>query len=115
MKQTCVVGSVPIIALLLTAGCERPARQMVLSIDDPAHPAAKEVPFLPPPNLLAEPMSPAPASSSAEATVYTCPMHPDVRQNGPGKCPKCGMTLEPAASPAQTGHDHMHEATKESE
>jgi hypothetical protein len=25
--------------------------------------------------------------------MYTCPMHPDVRQEGPGKCPKCGMAL----------------------
>ena len=28
-------------------------------------------------------------------TVYTCPMHPEIRQIGPGTCPKCGMTLEP--------------------
>jgi Cu+-exporting ATPase len=27
--------------------------------------------------------------------IYTCPMHPDVRQRGPGNCPKCGMALEP--------------------
>ena len=27
--------------------------------------------------------------------VYTCPMHPEVRQTGPGACPKCGMALEP--------------------
>src|SRR2546423_11875499 len=26
---------------------------------------------------------------------YTCPMHPEVRQKGPGSCPKCGMALEP--------------------
>jgi len=29
------------------------------------------------------------------AAVYTCPMHPEVRQPGPGNCPKCGMALEP--------------------
>ncbi len=29
-------------------------------------------------------------------TIYTCPMHPEVRQDRPGNCPKCGMTLEPA-------------------
>lgn len=29
-------------------------------------------------------------------TVYTCPMHPDIRQSSPGNCPRCGMTLEPA-------------------
>ena len=28
-------------------------------------------------------------------TIYTCPMHPEVRQAGPGVCPKCGMALEP--------------------
>ena len=31
----------------------------------------------------------------ALGTVYTCPMHPEVRQNNPGACPKCGMALEP--------------------
>ncbi len=30
-----------------------------------------------------------------ENAVYTCPMHPEVRQKGPGACPKCGMALEP--------------------
>jgi P-type Cu+ transporter len=29
-------------------------------------------------------------------TIFTCPMHPEVRQVGPGSCPKCGMALEPA-------------------
>ncbi len=28
-------------------------------------------------------------------TLYTCPMHPEIRQDHPGSCPKCGMTLEP--------------------
>jgi Cu+-exporting ATPase len=31
----------------------------------------------------------------AAAIIYTCPMHPEVRQDHPGICPKCGMTLEP--------------------
>ena len=31
----------------------------------------------------------------AESNTYTCPMHPEVRQEGPGSCPKCGMALEP--------------------
>jgi len=34
-------------------------------------------------------------TSSDPKAVYTCPMHPDVRQIGPGACPKCGMALEP--------------------
>jgi Cu+-exporting ATPase len=37
----------------------------------------------------------APAAESApEGTIYTCPMHPEVRQPGPGSCPICGMALE---------------------
>ncbi len=31
----------------------------------------------------------------AAGTIYTCPMHPEIRQDHPGNCPKCGMTLEP--------------------
>lgn len=34
---------------------------------------------------------------------YTCPMHPQVRQMGPGSCPICGMALEPVVATAQTG------------
>ena len=36
-----------------------------------------------------------PNRTSTRAAVYTCPMDPEVRQNGPGACPKCGMALEP--------------------
>ena len=35
------------------------------------------------------------ASPVPEGTIYTCPMHPQVRQSGPGFCPICGMALEP--------------------
>src|SRR5258708_7546752 len=41
-----------------------------------------------------EPMS-APMSGQPDSTIYTCPMHPEVRKIGPGSCPKCGMALEP--------------------
>lgn len=34
-------------------------------------------------------------STKPPARTYTCPMHPEVRQQGPGSCPKCGMALEP--------------------
>src|SRR5437867_1405032 len=34
-------------------------------------------------------------SASSGAGVFTCPMHPEVRQDGPGSCPRCGMALEP--------------------
>ena len=36
-----------------------------------------------------------PKAAVAEGTIYTCPMHPQIRQVGPGNCPICGMTLEP--------------------
>jgi len=41
-----------------------------------------------------------PAAKTGPQGKYTCPMHPEVKQTGPGSCPKCGMVLEPAASPA---------------
>src|ERR1035441_1843646 len=36
---------------------------------------------------------------------YTCPMHPEVRKDGPGDCPKCGMPLEPL-NPVEQDHDN---------
>ena len=36
-----------------------------------------------------------PAESAKPGAIYTCPMHPEVRQPGPGSCPICGMALEP--------------------
>src|SRR5688500_15838696 len=43
-------------------------------------------------------------TGAGDQAIYTCPMHPEVRQVGPGACPKCGMALEPvevdAAEPA---------------
>jgi Cu+-exporting ATPase len=42
------------------------------------------------PSASAEVVVPVPTGA-----VYTCPMHPEIRQDHPGNCPKCGMTLEP--------------------
>lgn len=47
----------------------------------------------------ARPVAPAPGTD----VEYTCPMHPQVRQIGPGNCPICGMALEPVLATAQTG------------
>ena len=41
-----------------------------------------------------------------ESAIYTCPMHPEVRQVGPGNCPICGMALEPVVVSAEPGHNH---------
>jgi Cu+-exporting ATPase len=43
------------------------------------------------------------AEPASEDTLYTCPMHPEVRQTGPGSCPICGMALEPLVVTAQRG------------
>jgi P-type Cu+ transporter len=37
----------------------------------------------------------APAQPQPAGTIYTCPMHPEIRQGHPGSCPLCGMALEP--------------------
>jgi len=39
--------------------------------------------------------------TAPEETIYTCPMHPEIRQVGPGACPKCGMALEPVVATAE--------------
>ena len=39
--------------------------------------------------------SPSPPDIAAQDAIYTCPMHPEIRQDHPGDCPKCGMALEP--------------------
>ena len=44
-----------------------------------------------------------PAEPVPEGTEYTCPMHPEIRQIGPGTCPICGMGLEPTVMTAETG------------
>jgi len=49
------------------------------------------------------PADPAPAPPAPAGTVYTCPMHPEIRQPGPGSCPICGMALEPEMPSAETG------------
>jgi Cu+-exporting ATPase len=43
----------------------------------------------------------APEPVTVEGTIYTCPMHPEVRQIGPGACPICGMALEPVTVTAE--------------
>lgn len=50
-------------------------------------------------------IGPAKASSEPmpEGTIFTCPMHPEVRQVGPGSCPICGMALEPLTVSADSG------------
>ena len=42
-------------------------------------------------------------AAGAKNAIYTCPMHPEIRQVGPGSCPICGMALEPETAGADDG------------
>ncbi|MCI0431973.1 MAG: heavy metal translocating P-type ATPase [Rhodospirillales bacterium] len=50
-------------------------------------------------------LAPAPSTARTvpEGAVYTCPMHPEIRQLGPGFCPICGMALEPVVATSGAG------------
>ena len=53
------------------------------------------------------------SSPGTEDAVYTCPMHPEVRQHGPGSCPICGMALEPLiAAPADGPNPELVDMTR---
>ena len=107
--------SLPISLFLM--GCAAHTPQTSLSADHPANPLAAPGPVASPPlTLRQEPQdmprtsSPVPAMDESVHSghamsqpdhgtersmdaVYSCPMHPEVLQNKPGKCPKCGMRL----------------------
>jgi hypothetical protein len=54
-----------------------------------------------------------PVAPLAARTVYTCPMHPKIRQTGPGSCPICGMALEPEGVPnAEGGNSELSDMTR---
>jgi P-type Cu+ transporter len=58
--------------------------------------------------FLADPqkyLMPAPPAEALEGAEYTCPMHPEIRQIGPGSCPICGMALEPVMASAEVSEN----------
>lgn len=61
--------------------------------------------FIAAPERYAAPSQQAPAKPGpvAAGTIYTCPMHPQIRKPGPGACPICGMALEPEIATAESG------------
>jgi Cu+-exporting ATPase len=54
--------------------------------------------------LALKPAAPVPPVKSG--TIFTCPMHPEIRQEGPGSCPICGMALEPEEITLDQGPNH---------
>ena len=92
-----------------------PVCGMTVKPDSPhkAHHAGREIRFCSAKCLAkfeAEPQrylapKPATAQEVPQGAEYTCPMHPEVRQAGPGTCPKCGMALEPVLPELEEGEN----------
>jgi len=57
------------------------------------------------PEQYVEPPAVDAAPPAPEGALYTCPMHPEIRQDHPGQCPKCGMTLEPVLPDVDEGEN----------
>jgi hypothetical protein len=116
--------AVPIVAALLSAcaGTTPPPRFSVL---DPADPKAPESAVEPRSPLLERPaerptaapaasepipmghehhMESLPGEGPSTADVFSCPIHPQVREANPGKCPRCGTTL--VKQPAKPHEEH---------
>lgn len=66
---------------------------------------------IPTPKPMAPRPKPASPPAGARSGAYVCPMHPDVRQQGPGDCPVCGMPLEPEMPSADADQATRHELT----
>ena len=56
--------------------------------------------------------SQATATETRSDAIYTCPMHPEIRQVGPGDCPKCGMALEPVDATAAQDDSELREMSR---
>jgi len=65
--------------------------------------------------FLSAPVTAKHEEKAPEKAIYTCPMHPEVNQDHPGDCPKCGMALEPKILPTGTDDEEnteLHDMTK---
>ena len=55
---------------------------------------------------------PAPVQEAPAGTQYTCPMHPEIVQIGPGSCPKCGMALVPIVGTGEADDSELRDLTQ---
>jgi len=58
------------------------------------------------------PPEPAADTNATDSQTYTCPMHPEIQQPGPGSCPKCGMALEPVAAGVEEDSSELDDITR---
>ncbi len=106
------LSSLALVAITLGgAACASRAAEVHATAADPGIAAGRPTPRM---SALADDFDSAKlapdAQPAAAATVYACPMHPEVTSDKPGKCSKCGMDLEPkpGSSENEHGHDHHH-------
>ena len=52
------------------------------------------------------------APASGDRRIYTCPMHPEIRKDGPGSCPICGMALEPLSPTTDSDDSELNDMTR---
>ncbi|MEQ1933927.1 MAG: heavy metal translocating P-type ATPase, partial [Fimbriimonadaceae bacterium] len=64
------------------------------------------------PDRYLKPATAGPVTAEAAQAEYTCPMHPEVRQIGPGSCPKCGMALEPVEFSLEEDNSELNDMTR---
>jgi Cu+-exporting ATPase len=58
------------------------------------------------------PPAPAADTTGTDSQTYTCPMHPEIHQTGPGSCPKCGMALEPTTVGVEEDSSELDDMTR---
>ncbi len=68
--------------------------------------------YVSPPVAPAAPPHSVSAHSASDVREYTCPMHPEVRQMGPGACPLCGMALEPVVASLEEDTTELDDMTR---
>ncbi|MHB1325950.1 MAG: heavy metal translocating P-type ATPase [Thermoleophilia bacterium] len=64
------------------------------------------------PEQYIEKVTPIPHEAVNGSVIYTCPMHPEIRQDHPGNCPKCGMALEPVTVGVEEDNSELTDMTR---
>jgi hypothetical protein len=104
MKHLGILFTAAIVTAVMVAACGGTAKEASSASAVAETPSTVSAPAEAAPAAKAPPAVATPTSASQK---YTCPMHPEVIADGPGRCPKCGMNLEPktaSTSPTNAAH-----------